>query len=363
MARASRRNPSPETDAYDLGHALGRQVAEQAWRADLGSRERYERVLEAEVPLRLRVSPIVDRFVMGLGRFPDRRARWGAFMRGVHAAMAEAIARHHPPRRTITQRLFGMRANPGKVVVLSVAPVPEEPGFWSFRWGRRNFRPGLGFAGGGMGIPLGRLTTEQVEAKIARMVAGAEKLGLQVRVVRAGARRNPAAAGEARPGLAGFIGRLRPTDRIVALEDPLDLDRLRAHLASMRQRVGPKPRGLWYACGDEWLQWTASNAPERFAGYRHLYRLMLDPARMLRIKDEEGLRALDRESGVDVGENPRLRLRMVDWQRVAARRSGIEICPWIYTLRDEIEWYAPWDVAGGCIWDADAIRGIEELRP
>lgn len=183
MSSRRRRNPGPEIEGYDLGYALGSQFSERAWRADLGNRARYEQVLGIEVPLRMRTSPIVDRFIMGLGRFRDRKVRWDTFMRGVHAAMEDAAARHYPPKRTLTQRLFGIRANPAKAVTLRVAPVPGEPGFWSFWWGRRNFDPRLGLAGGGMGIPLGSMTVEQVEAKIARMVAYAEKIGLQVRVV------------------------------------------------------------------------------------------------------------------------------------------------------------------------------------
>ena len=111
-----------------------------------------------------------------------------------------------------------------------------------------------------------------------------------------------------------------------------------------------KPKGFWYDCDNEWSNWVEDNMPE-WKG-EHVYSIKLDHSKMLVIRNLKDLEGFTEkyQSNKEFG--------MINWRRVAADFSGIEICPYIRKARldrEKYSWYMTWDVASGCIWKKDII--------
>jgi hypothetical protein len=130
-----------------------------------------------------------------------------------------------------------------------------------------------------------------------------------------------------------------------------------SRLSSFSQKADFKPKGLWYACGDEWIQWAIN---ENYGFGDWVYLVHIDMAKMLKLKNAAEVRGFSAEFEV-----PRNSLSKseyyhfnIDWPKVAARYSGIEICPYVSSLRlePEVAWYYGWDVASGCVWDPSALK-------
>jgi len=120
-------------------------------------------------------------------------------------------------------------------------------------------------------------------------------------------------------------------------------------IPSVRQGKGDsKPKGFWYDCDNEWSNWVEFEMPEWKGDY--VYSVKLDHSKMKVIRSFDELKAFTSEYGSK---------GMINWQAVASRYSGIEICPYIGKARLQYDWYYGWDVASGCIWRRDAIVAIE----
>lgn len=116
-----------------------------------------------------------------------------------------------------------------------------------------------------------------------------------------------------------------------------------------------KPRGLWYACGTEWIDFV--NREYKYGKGDYLYEITLNPSRMLFIDDPLDFMKFEKAYGVFYGRD-----KIIDWSKVAERYGGIEICPYRYEMRMRSTWYYPWDVASGCIWDPSAVSDIKEVK-
>ena len=123
-----------------------------------------------------------------------------------------------------------------------------------------------------------------------------------------------------------------------------------------KQPSGPKPTGLWYACGLEWIEWVVSEMPQWISQY--VYAVEPDFSRMLVVKSETSLDAFARAFGK---KGPLASGWEVDWPAVARRYDGIEICPYFWDRRYTYTWYSTWDVASGCIWRPRAVRQVFPL--
>lgn len=146
---------------------------------------------------------------------------------------------------------------------------------------------------------------------------------------------------------------ISPTRRIVLATGPI------TRFVNMRSRQSMefKPKGLWYACGDAWLDWLDSGMPEWKENTTHIYELKL------------GVGVLYLKSAAEVeefaaryakGRFPGDRSAYIDWPTVARRYTGIEICPYQWELRMKagFMWYYGWDVASGCIWAQPGVSQI-----
>lgn len=117
------------------------------------------------------------------------------------------------------------------------------------------------------------------------------------------------------------------------------------------QGRGPKPNGLWYALGSEWLHWLSTEMPDWLDDYSHAFYLDLDYSKILRINDDKKFEQFE-ETYSDHSNA----YGNVDWSFVAMKYKGIEIIPYRMEYRTESFWYYPWDIASGCIWDLSAIK-------
>ena len=120
---------------------------------------------------------------------------------------------------------------------------------------------------------------------------------------------------------------------------------------SAQQEVGWKPKGLWYACGDAWIDWLESEMPQWLEDVRFVYEVVLNMNRVIELNTINEIREFDDQFGVVDRYSRRRSTDTVLWPMVAEVADGIEICPYQRSLRlGTIGWYSAWDVASGCIW-------------
>jgi hypothetical protein len=165
-----------------------------------------------------------------------------------------------------------------------------------------------------------------------------------------------------------LLQQIDPGDRTVNWHHEHDPKKLcsgvkRVFGGKVEQKVGPKPDGVWFDCGGEWLAWIASEMPDWLGDYT--YRMSFDSSKVLHI-DSPGMldtftqayRASER-AGAMGGDS-----YYIDWPAVAKKYKGIEICPYIWERRmtRHTFWYYGWDCASGCIWDPCIIRRLERIH-
>jgi hypothetical protein len=138
-------------------------------------------------------------------------------------------------------------------------------------------------------------------------------------------------------------------DRVIAL--PVAFDDRTFYSSEFPQEVGHKPYGLWYGCGGDWLDRIAFG--EKSSGKHYVYLLELDESDLLVINSDSQLKAFSKKFSLGPYD--------VNWPQVAEKYTGIEISPFLYRVAGELDWYYPWDVASGCIWEPSAVLSVDEL--
>lgn len=134
-------------------------------------------------------------------------------------------------------------------------------------------------------------------------------------------------------------------------------------LPTLRQEPGPKPKGLWWAVGDSWIEWCRG---ERFrtGTLQRTFKLDIDDSKLLVIGRDMSLNEFEREFHYAMDFERRSGISThyaINWPKVAALYAGIEIPVYSWEHRHELMWYYGWDVPSGCIWKQDALRGIERV--
>ena len=124
--------------------------------------------------------------------------------------------------------------------------------------------------------------------------------------------------------------------------------------------VEHKPEGLWYGVNGDWKRWVDGEELDWLDGkIRHA--VQLDLSRILQIRDEVDLLIFSR----DFLAPPRHKYdASIDWPMVAEEWAGVEIAPYVGSLRldSRVRWYYGWDAARGCVWDPeDASVQISEV--
>jgi hypothetical protein len=125
--------------------------------------------------------------------------------------------------------------------------------------------------------------------------------------------------------------------------------------------VGWKPTGLWVSADDEWKQWCEA---EGFAleSLKHVHEIILtEYAELMYIDTSEKLLEFHHKY---TKKNP-YDDDVIDWNVVTEEFDGILIAPyqWKHRLNGPAsKWYYPWDVASGCIWNANVIESFYEVE-
>lgn len=138
---------------------------------------------------------------------------------------------------------------------------------------------------------------------------------------------------------------------------------------SVKQRTGhqadgDKPAGLWFSVGDGEDGWRSWCEAESFGlgCFKHSTEIKFKPsARVLRVSGADGIMAFDEQYGCipEWAKNFTFKRRGINWERVAQDHDAILIAPYCWELRlSDIRWYYTWDVASGCVWNADAIETL-----
>jgi hypothetical protein len=143
-----------------------------------------------------------------------------------------------------------------------------------------------------------------------------------------------------------------------------------------RLQTSGKPTGLWYACGDEWLDFLRYDMPTWMDDVNYVYEVMIGPkerwgsrgsAPVLQIKTMGEIRAFTAQYGEcekDRWSPSQVRCWDIRWQDVADDfPGGIDICPYLSDARSlgYTSWYYGWDVASGCLWGPTGFRGLRLL--
>ena len=119
--------------------------------------------------------------------------------------------------------------------------------------------------------------------------------------------------------------------------------------------AGQKPKGLWYGCGDSWIEWIKLNMPGSFLEKaNYLYEVKLGEE-IIQISSDDEFDNFQSEFGFPLGK----RGPAINWKEIQEQEyNGIEICPYNWERRMKSDWYYPWDVASGCIWNLSGVSDI-----
>lgn len=148
-------------------------------------------------------------------------------------------------------------------------------------------------------------------------------------------------------------------ENLTVLKTKLDLNQLSA----VKQPTGdftPKPNGLFYGCGDEWIRYVKNpdNVMGQFKkGRAFLYRLEVNyttidspnKVAVCKIDNDDAFQKFV-EQYVEPEQSP-------DWVTFANMFGGIEFCP----LPAGPMWLRGYDVDQGCIWNQAAIKSDKLL--
>jgi len=145
------------------------------------------------------------------------------------------------------------------------------------------------------------------------------------------------------------------TDRIINTKDS------KLNFRNMKQDNSfdsYKPIGLWYALGNEWLDWVEASMPHWRE--KHIYKIEVNLSKMLVLDTKKKVIDFPKEFA-SVHSKYSV---TIDWEKVSTSYSGIEFIPYFYDLRLKPgkTWYNQIDVPSGCIWKKDAIKRIIKLQ-
>ena len=114
-----------------------------------------------------------------------------------------------------------------------------------------------------------------------------------------------------------------------------------------------KPKGLWYGIDNEWLDWC-NEMPGWI--HQHNYTLKLDMSKILLITNSVQLDRFTDEYKIYPLSVAKF-LLFIDWKKIALKYSGIEINPYLWERRLDMNstWYYGWDCASGCVWNKEAV--------
>ncbi len=126
-------------------------------------------------------------------------------------------------------------------------------------------------------------------------------------------------------------------------------------------RIGFKPTGLWYGFGTSWIDFIRAEMPERET--EHVFKIDIYDDDIIDV-DKEGMFLWFSKRYKDPEKEGRFGNHKIDWPEVTKKYKGIEFPIYFDKYRGDPEhqWYYPWDIASGCIWDLSAIKKVTKLQ-
>ena len=149
-----------------------------------------------------------------------------------------------------------------------------------------------------------------------------------------------------------------PDQKVALVNEPYDPTKLSGVTQSTEQ-MAFKPRGYWYACGPDWIEFARNDMKSKYYENGYLYEFQFnysdinrpDPNKVLYISDAEDY-GIFKEKYLRPDTFP-------DWHKIAQDFGGIELCP---LPRDNNFWLRTWDVPSGCFWNPDVVKNISTLH-
>lgn len=121
---------------------------------------------------------------------------------------------------------------------------------------------------------------------------------------------------------------------------------------------GLKPEGLWYAFGFGWIDFERAERKSRNIScnpHKSVFQLTVNTTKFIHLSTLHDITVFNREYAVG-GDS-----RVINWERVSRKYSGIEINPFRPVAR-HLNWYRSFDITSGCIWDLTAITGLKKIK-
>ena len=112
---------------------------------------------------------------------------------------------------------------------------------------------------------------------------------------------------------------------------------------------------LWFAQGSEWIDWMAVEMQSWLLSQNYIYEITLSDAFIKYIKSPGAIIDFNRRYAQS-REDSR---GGIDWQKVIDNYAGIVISPYQWSFRLSYDWYYPWDVASGAVWNWEGIKDIK----
>lgn len=147
-----------------------------------------------------------------------------------------------------------------------------------------------------------------------------------------------------------LVNKIKTNDRII-MTDSESISFKNVKQDKVSRSFRPKPRGLWYAVGVDWIGWVRSEMPEW--EQEHLFKVELG-SKIIKVNNRADVEKFEHEFGVgtDFG-------MMIDWEAVAKKYNGIEL---IHYNDFSHFWTYGWDVRSGCIWNKSGIKKITKIK-
>ena len=117
-----------------------------------------------------------------------------------------------------------------------------------------------------------------------------------------------------------------------------------------------KPKGLWYAIDNAWVDWCESEMPGWVQPYIYTFDILVDN-NMLCLDTIELVRQFSKAYGRQVYRH----LREIDWVQVTKDYDGVEFNPYFYDQRfaSDTLWYNGIDVPSGVIFNTDIVQNLK----
>lgn len=121
-----------------------------------------------------------------------------------------------------------------------------------------------------------------------------------------------------------------------------------------------KPKGLWYAIGDAWVDWCKSEMPDWVAPYIYTFDILVEN-NMLCLNTRELVKKFSEQYGREVFKH----LREINWKQVNKDYDGVEFNPYFYDQRFESDtlWYNGIDIPSGVVFNTDIIQNFKLQKP